>query len=114
MLKELTSKQLELTVRQQEILQVLCRLHYQNGRKATFREILDELGKTAPNGIMCHFVALAKKGWLEKGSEHKSRDWKLLKAPPGWVLLPGGGIMPVARIPELIEQLERTIHETSE
>lgn len=68
---------IELTDRQQEVLDCLKNGIAQNGYVPTVREIGSALGINSPNGVMCHLKALEKKGCIQR-TEHLARAIKIL------------------------------------
>lgn len=98
-----------LTLRQAEILETLCRLHHEHGQRPTIRAAMSELGMASPNGLISQLIGLEKKGYVEnanrKGDTVAWGSWRVIKAPPDWVLLPGGGIARVDDVPRLIVEL---------
>lgn len=59
----------ELTARQREVLDFIKERIASRGAPPTVREIMDFIGSTSPNGVVCHLKALEKKGYIE-------REWK--------------------------------------
>ena len=98
----------ELTPRQIEIVQTICRLHWEYGRVPTIRECCAALGMPSPTGLVWHARSLERKGWIARKKDNKSRSWYcFLRKPPGWTLLPGGGICPDDQVQDLIAQLRQ-------
>lgn len=52
-----------LTNRQKEVLALVRRLSSMRG--PTIRQLLPPLGISSPNGVVCHLIALQKKGYLQ-------------------------------------------------
>jgi hypothetical protein len=55
----------DLTVRQRQVLRLIVSHLLEVGRPPTFRWLMDKLDIGSPNGMVCHFEALAKKGFIE-------------------------------------------------
>lgn len=53
-----------LTARQQEVLDVIKAFRRAHGKSPTVREIAKLVGIGSPNGVVCHLLALAKKGLI--------------------------------------------------
>ncbi len=71
------SKQ-SLSGRQQEAYNFIKTHIEDNGWPPTVRETMAHMGITSPNGVMCHFKALEKKGHIEFGGAHMSRCIRLV------------------------------------
>jgi hypothetical protein len=54
-----------LTARQRQVLRLIVSHLLEVGRPPTFRWLMERLDIGSPNGMMCHFEALAKKGYIE-------------------------------------------------
>lgn len=97
-----------MTSKQRHMVETMCWLHYQLGRSATIREIMQEVGVNGPNGVYCHLVLLERYGWVKKhGDSAKWSNWRVVRTPLEWVLLPGGGIVPREDVAGLIARLQR-------
>lgn len=64
-----------LNERQREIFDFICLTISQESMSPTVREIGDRFDIKSPNGVRCHLVAIAKKGWLTPPDRGKSRGW---------------------------------------
>lgn len=53
------------TDRQRRLLRKIVGFAKDNGCMPTIRELADALGVASPNGVMCHLLALKKKGYLD-------------------------------------------------
>lgn len=103
----------KLTLRQREMMLTMCRLHYEGERPQSIRAIQTALGIASTNGVVGHLYLLEKKGWLRMIERKSSCNWwKIIQAPPGWVLLPGGGIVPVEEVPALVDRLIEVLQST--
>lgn len=73
----------ELTRRQRQVFDFICRYIERHSMPPTIREIGEEINVRSANGVMCHIHVLVKKGWLKKA--HASGATKYLPAlkPPG-------------------------------
>jgi len=67
-----------LTERQREILRWLSRHISDNGFSPTVREMCRAFKFSAPNGALCHLLALRRKGWID-WHDGKSRTIRLRK-----------------------------------
>lgn len=56
----------ELTPRQRQIYEYIRSKIVERGLPPTIREIADQAGIKSPNGVMCHLVALEKKGFIRR------------------------------------------------
>jgi repressor LexA len=54
-----------LTARQLEVYRAILAHFAETGGAPSLRELCEAMGISSPNGIMCHFTALTKKGWIE-------------------------------------------------
>lgn len=57
---------MQLTPRQQLVLDYIREFVAKHQYAPTIREIADEFGITSPNGVMCHLKALEKKGHIKR------------------------------------------------
>jgi hypothetical protein len=55
-----------VTERQDEIMEYIRAFRRLNGYSPTVREIGERFGINSPNGVMCHLVALARKGKIRR------------------------------------------------
>lgn len=62
-----------MTRRQKQIFDIIKDGVEANGWCPTIREIGTASGIRSPNGVRCHLLALAKKGWIETGADGASR-----------------------------------------
>ncbi len=67
-----------LTKRQQKVYDFIKTHIEKHGWPPTVRETMIHTGITSPNGVMCHFKALKKKGVIEFGEAHMSRCIRLV------------------------------------
>ena len=67
-----------LTKRQQRVYDFIKNHIEENGWPPTIREIGKHMGINSPNGVLGHFRALKKKGWIEFGEAHTSRCIRLV------------------------------------
>ena len=96
----------ELSPRQMQVLQMICRLHFMAGGTPTIRQLMQALNIGSTNGVVVTLEKIEAKGWIYKEGFHSSRSWKLAVDPPGWTSLPGGGICPDEDLPELVASLQ--------
>lgn len=78
------------TERQKQILDFVWRYWRENGFPPTIRRVMEEFGFTTTNGVLCHFQALRKKGWLRQPEKYATR---------GWVPIARDGLCPCCRRP---------------
>lgn len=72
----------QLTQRQRDAFDFVCRYIERNSMPPTIREIGEAMGGITPNGVMYHITALIKKGWLKQSQKGWSRSYvPALKAP---------------------------------
>jgi SOS-response transcriptional repressor LexA len=69
----------ELTMRQWEVLEAICRLRAPRDLPPTIRELGAEIGVGTPNGVVCHLRALRRKGWVVREA-CRSRTLRLTAA----------------------------------
>lgn len=68
----------EPTKRQQELLDFMADWERLEGCPPTVREMMYGLDVQSPNGVMCHLVALQKKGYVAHSRPGRSRGWALV------------------------------------
>lgn len=61
-----------LTERQEQVVKTIWKFLLERGRYPSIREIARIIGVSSLNGVMCHIVALEKKGALERGTDSKA------------------------------------------
>lgn len=61
----------DLTVRQRDVLSLVLR-EWSQGCPPTLRLIGQGLAITSPNGVLCHVIALRKKGYLRSDRETRA------------------------------------------
>lgn len=54
-----------LTARQQQVLDAIRDYRNAHGYGPSLRDVMEPMGISSPNGIMCHLKALQKKGAIE-------------------------------------------------
>lgn len=69
-----------LTKRQQQVYDYIRKMILERGFGPTVREIADEVGIRNPTGVMCHLIALEKKGFITR-EPNKSRATQLTENP---------------------------------
>lgn len=62
-----------LTERQQQVLDTFIHLQSIYGMPPTIRRMQEWLGVSSPNGVMCHFLALERKGFLVRPDRTQGR-----------------------------------------
>lgn len=72
----------DLTKRQRAILEFIVDCISANGMPPTIREMMGEFNITSPNGLICHFKSLAKKGYIERMGK-TARGITVLRNPDG-------------------------------
>ena len=70
----------EVTKRQQRVLDTIVRLTAKTGVPPTFRDLMEPLGISSPNGILTHLRALRKKG-LVTWNEMHCRTLRIVPQP---------------------------------
>ena len=68
----------ELTDRQRAIFTMIYESARDKGYQPTVREIMAEFDIKGPNAVICHFVALTKKGWVKR-SNSRTRSLEILR-----------------------------------
>jgi repressor LexA len=99
--------QSQLTPRQQEILDFICRRIDDHGYPPTIRDIGKAFEIKSPNGVMCHLKALEKKGYIAREG-NSARAIRLTHRPVLKVGLPFKGLV-AAGSPILAEAQEERL-----
>lgn len=96
-----------LTPKQQEMVDTICRLHWYANRAPTYRELMEAFGYASLNAVETHLKPLRRLGWLapKEAGGKRARAITVLADPPDWVRLPGGGMVPLQDLGDLIEKL---------
>jgi len=101
------SENQQLTVRQQEVYDLIRHLIVSRGYGPTVREIGHEFGSKSPNGVMCHLKALERKGLIRR-SPNKSRAIELVhEADRSVGAMPFAGIVAAGPTTLAFEQNDR-------
>lgn len=91
-------------------MEAVCWLHYTQGRLPTVRELMEKMKFRSPTGVVGYFEWLNKYGWIRRfDAPGKSHTWRVAVAPPDWVLLPGGGIVPREDLAGLVGRLQQEL-----
>jgi len=97
----------ELTRRQKEVFDFICRHIDKYGYGPTVREIADEFDIVSPNGVVCHLNALVNKGFITR----RARKSRSIELSPEYQEehrgLPLVGEVAAGAMHEAIEQMER-------
>lgn len=97
----------QLTARQKQIFQFICRQIELQGFGPTVREIAEEFDIVSPNGVVCHLDALVAKGYITR-TARKSRSIELSPEYQEEIRgLPLAGQVAAGALHEAIEQHER-------
>lgn len=62
-----------LTERQQQVLDAFIHLQSTYGMPRTIRRMQEWLGVSSPNGVMCHFLAFERQGFLVRPDRTQGR-----------------------------------------
>jgi repressor LexA len=96
-----------LTAQQNRIFGYIRTTIDKRGFGPSIREIADEMGFKSPNGVVCHLVALEKKGLIRRTAKH-SRSIVLTEQAAEEVQgLPLAGRVAAGAFMEAVEQVER-------
>lgn len=68
---------LPLTSRQQFVLDTFKRIQSEQGIPPTICQVMAEIGITAPNGVICNYQALVRKGYLVHSHANQSHSYEL-------------------------------------
>jgi len=63
------------TKRQQQLLDYMTQHALAEGCPATIREMMGALAVQSPNGIVCHLIALEKKGYVCNTRPGRAHSW---------------------------------------
>ncbi len=74
----MSESQQPLTDKQRKVYDFIKTHIEDNGWPPTVRETMKHMGIKSPNGVVCHFKALEKKGVIEFGEAHMSRCVRLV------------------------------------
>lgn len=96
-----------LTSQQNRIFGYIRSTIEKRGFGPSIREIADQMGFKSPNGVVCHLVALEKKGLIRRTAKH-SRSIVLTEEAAEEVHgLPLAGRIAAGALMEAVEQVER-------
>jgi repressor LexA len=95
---------IELTDRQQEVLDFITNYQAEHGSSPTLREISACIGTAGTAAAMHHLGALEKKGYIQR-REGSSRGIVLSQAPPATVSLPIVGRIQAGMLQPAIEDI---------
>lgn len=77
----------DLTARQREILAFVVAHQADHGYPPSLRAVMDRFGIRSPNGMLCHFKALEKKGYIRR-QFRAARAITILRRPDGSPCVP--------------------------
>jgi repressor LexA len=96
----------KLTKRQQDVYDFICEKIRERGYGPTVREIGQAFGIKSPNGVICHLVALVKKGLISR-EPNMSRAISVLRPSDRAPGIPLQGVIAAGKPIETFEQQER-------
>ena len=96
----------QLTVKQRRVYEFIRSKIFERGYGPTVREIAGRFRIRSPNGVMCHFKALEKKGLIRR-EPNMSRAIQLVDDGPTDTGMPLAGVIAAGKPVEAVEQPER-------
>ena len=96
----------QLTAKQRRVYEFIRSKIFERGYGPTVREIAGRFRIRSPNGVMCHFKALEKKGLIRR-QPNMSRAIRLVDDGPTDTGMPLAGVIAAGSPVEAVEQPER-------